>query len=128
MVSNLKLNKVQNKIYYVQGDLFTPLNESFKFDTVLFNAPYLPAEKNEANSWIGRAWAGGATGRRVIDRFINEAPSHLKQVGRVFLMQSTLANLDETLHRFADYGMSARVVAERALPFFETITLIEAKI
>jgi release factor glutamine methyltransferase len=125
---NAKLNNVQNKIYYVQGDLFTPLNESFKFDTVLFNAPYLPAEENEANSWIGRAWAGGATGRRVIDRFINEAPSHLKQVGRVFLMQSTLANLDETLHRFADYGMSARVVAERALPFFETITLIEAKI
>jgi release factor glutamine methyltransferase len=125
---NAKLNNVQNKIYYVQGDLFTPLNESFKFDTVLFNAPYLPAEENEADSWIGRAWAGGATGRRVIDRFITKAPNHLNQTGRVLLMQSTLANLGETLHRFADYGMSARVVAERALPFFETITLIEAKI
>jgi release factor glutamine methyltransferase len=124
---NAKLNNVQNKIYYVQGDLFTPLNESFKFDTVLFNAPYLPAEENEADSWIGRAWAGGATGRRVIDRFITKAPNHLKQAGRVLLMQSTLANLGETLHRFADYGMSARVVAERALPFFETVTLIEAK-
>jgi release factor glutamine methyltransferase len=125
---NAKLNNVQNKIYYVQGDLFTPLNESFKFDTVLFNAPYLSAEENEADSWIGRAWAGGATGRRIIDRFITEAPNHLKQAGQVFLLQSTLANLDETLHRFIDYGMSARVVAERALPFFETITLIEAKI
>ncbi len=125
---NAKLNNVQNKIYYVQGDLFTPLNESFKFDSVLFNAPYLPAEENQVDSWIGRAWAGGTTGRLVIDRFIPKAPKHLKQAGRVLLMQSTLANLHETLHRFADYGMSARVVAEHALPFFETITLIEAKI
>ena len=124
---NAKLNNVQNKIYYVQGDLFMPLNESFKFDTVLFNAPYLPAEENEAESWIGRAWAGGATGRRVIDRFITKAPKHLKQVGRVLLIQSTLANLAKTLHRFEDYGMSARLVAELDLPFFETITLIEAK-
>lgn len=125
---NAKLNNVQNKIYHVQGDLFKPLNASFKFDTVLFNAPYLPAEENETDSWIGRAWAGGATGRQVIDRFITEAPNHLKQSGHVFLMQSNLANLDETLHRFADYGMSARVVAEQTLPFFETIKLIEAKI
>ena len=125
---NAKLNNVQNKIYYVQGDLFTPLNESFKFDSVLFNAPYLPAEESQVDSWIGRAWAGGTTGRLVIDRFIPKAPKHLKQAGRILLMQSTLANLHETLHRFADYGMSARVVAEHALPFFETITLIEAKI
>ena len=125
---NAKLNNVQNKIYYVQGDLFTPLNESFKFDTLLFNAPYLPAEENEANSWIGRAWAGGATGRQVIDHFITEVPNHLKQTGRVLLMQSTLADVDETLRRFADYDVSTRVVAEQTLPFFETIKLVEAKI
>jgi release factor glutamine methyltransferase len=125
---NAKLNNVQNKIYYVQGDLFTPLTESFKFDTLFFNAPYLPAEENEADSWIGRAWAGGATGRQVIDHFIAEVPNHLKQAGRVLLMQSTLADVDETLRRFADYGVSARVVAEQTLSFFETIKLVEAKI
>jgi release factor glutamine methyltransferase len=125
---NAKLNNVQNKIYYVQADLFTPLRKSVKFDVILFNAPYLPVEENEADSWIGRAWAGGVTGRQVIDRFITKAPNHLKQTGRILLMQSTLANLGETLHKFADYGMTARVVAERALPFFETITFIEAKI
>ena len=125
---NAKLNKVQNKSYYVQGDLFTPLNESAKFDIILFNAPYLPSGADEADSWIERAWTGGATGRQIIDRFIGKAQNHLKQRGRVLLMQSTLANMGETLHRFAEFGMSARVVAEQALPFFETITLIEAKI
>ena len=125
---NAKLNDVRNKFYYVQGDLFTALSESFKFDLVLFNAPYLPADEDEMNSWIGRAWAGGAMGRQVINRFIVETPNHLKQGGRVLLMQSTLADVDETLRRFAAYGMSGRVVAECALQFFETIKLVEAKI
>lgn len=125
---NAKLNNVENIIYYVQGDLFTSLSESFRFDVALFNAPYLPVDEAEVDPWIGRAWAGGATGRQVIDRFIAEVPNHLKQTGRVLLMQSTLADVDETLRRFADYGVSARVVAEQTLPFFETIKLIEAKI
>lgn len=125
---NAKLNRVQNKIYYVRGDLFTPLSDGFKFDVVLFNAPYLPAEENETESWIGRAWAGGATGRRVIDCFISEVPSYLKQRGRVLLLQSTLADVDETLLRLAASGVSARVVAECSLPFFETIKLVEAQI
>ena len=125
---NAKLNNLQNKICYLQGDLFTPLNESFKFDTVLFNAPYLPAEESEAISWIGRAWAGGAMGRQVIDRFIVEVPKYLKHTGRVLLIQSTLADVEETLRRFANYVVNVRVVAEQTLPFFETIKLVEAKI
>lgn len=125
---NAKLNNVLNKSYYVQDDLFTPLSESFKFDTILFNAPYLPAGEDETASWIGRAWAGGATGRQVIDRFIAEAPNHLKQAGRVLLMQSTLANVDKTLRGFADYGINVKVAAECDLPFFETIKLVEATI
>ena len=125
---NAKLNDVQNKVHYVQGDLFTALRESFKFDVVLFNAPYLPAGEDEMESWIGRAWAGGATGRQVIDRFILEAPNYLKHKGRVLLMQSTLADVEETLHRFESYGMSVRVTAEHALPLFETIKLLEAQI
>ncbi len=125
---NAKLNDLQSKIYYVQGDLFTPLNASFKFDLVIFNAPYLPANEEEMESWIGRAWAGGSTGRQIIDCFITEAPKYLKDKGKVLLMQSTLAGVEETLRKFSDCGMSGRVVAECTLPFFETIKLIEAKI
>ena len=124
---NATFNNVRGKMAFIKGDLFTPLREAEKFDVILFNAPYLPADESEAESWIGRAWAGGASGRRVIDHFISEAPKHLKRAGRVLLMQSTLANVDETVRRFAECGMSARVVAERALPFFETIILFEAR-
>lgn len=125
---NAALNDVRSKMAFVQGDLFTSLREEEKFDVVLFNAPYLPIDDTEGDSWISRAWKGGATGRQIIDRFISEAPKHLKRAGRVLLMQSTLSGVDETVHKFAVQGMSARVMASRALPFFETITLMEATI
>jgi len=124
---NAAFNNVRGKMTFIKGDLFTPLREAEKFDVILFNAPYLPAGESEADSWIGRAWAGGATGRQIIDRFVSEAPKHLKRAGRVLLMQSTVADVDKTLRRFAECCMSARVVAERALPFFETIILLEAR-
>src|SRR3989304_8148306 len=88
---NVELNHVRGKVYYVQGDLFTPLRDVREFDVVLFNAPYLPVEEGEADSWLARAWAGGVSGRQVIDRFVPEVPRHLRRTGRVFLMQSTLA-------------------------------------
>ena len=125
---NAGFNNVRGKLTFVQGDLFAWLSEKATFDLILFNAPYLPEDEGAVVSWIDRAWAGGAMGRQVIDLFISEAPKHLKRSGRVLFMQSTLADVDETVRRFAECRMSARVVAESDLPFFETVVLIEAKI
>ncbi len=86
----------------------------------------MPSEKGEEASWIGRAWAGGANGREVVDQFIFEVPSHLKPHGRVLLMQSTLTGVEETIRKFIEQGLKAHVKAEQKLPFFETLTLIEA--
>jgi release factor glutamine methyltransferase len=122
---NATFNDVRGKMAFIQGDLFTTLREAAKFDLILFNAPYLPADEREPDSWINRAWAGGTTGRQIIDRFISEVPKHLRLSGRVLLMQSTLADVDETLRRFAKCHLSAKVVAECSLPFFETVVLIE---
>ncbi len=124
---NAVLNDVSDKMLFLQGDLFTALTDAEKFDLILFNAPYLPLEDSETDSWLGRAWAGGATGRQVIDRFISQAQSHMRQTGRILLMQSTLANIEETQQKFAAHSMNARVVASLSLPFFETLVLLEAR-
>jgi release factor glutamine methyltransferase len=123
---NAFFNNVQDKIAFLLGDLFTLLRETEEFDVILFNAPYLPAGEVEANSWLGRAWAGGATGRQVIDQFISQVPTHLKRTGRILLMQSTLANVEETQLKFVEHHMNAQVVADLALPFFETLVLLKA--
>ncbi|MGE5187435.1 MAG: HemK2/MTQ2 family protein methyltransferase [Betaproteobacteria bacterium] len=124
---NAKLNHVQSKISFVQADLFTALVSDSTFDVILFNAPYLPSEEGEASSWIGRSWAGGASGREVVDRFITEVTRHLKFDGKVLLMQSTLTGVQETIDRFNTIKFKAAVKAAQNLPFFETLTLIEAK-
>jgi release factor glutamine methyltransferase len=123
---NAVLNNVRSKMVFVQGDLLTFLKEKTEFDVILFNAPYLPTEDAEGHSWLERAWMGGPSGRLFIDRFITDAPKHLKPTGHILLMQSTLTDVDETVYRFRDNGLKASVVAERAVPFFETLTLLKA--
>lgn len=124
---NSVLNNANNNMAFVQTDLFSALNDRTAFDLVLFNAPYLPSEDHEDTSWIKQAWAGGLNGRQVVDRFINQVSLHLKPEGRVLLMQSTLTGVKETLKKFGSQHILARVKAEKKLPFFETLTLIEAK-
>jgi release factor glutamine methyltransferase len=122
---NAKHNKVRN-MAFLRGDLFTPLAQEAKFDLILFNSPYLPSEKGEEETWLGRAWAGGATGRQVIDQFILETAHHLEKNGEIMLMQSNLANIEETKEKFNSHEMKTEVAATLDLPFFETLTLIRA--
>ena len=122
---NAALNGARSNMDFVQGDLFKSFRETAKFDVILFNAPYLPTENTEGGSLLEKAWSGGVTGRRVIDLFISDAPKNLKPEGRILLLQSTLSDINETLRMVTENGMQAGIIAERALPFFETIALIK---
>jgi len=122
---NAKINHVIHKIDIRLGDLFQPIRKNEKFDLIVFNAPYLPSPPSEARSWNGRTWAGGPTGRRLIDRFIIKAPHYLKRNGKILLIQSSLANIDETLEKFPEVDLTAQVIAEKNVAF-ETIVAIQA--
>jgi len=123
---NAKLHGVAEKMDMRQGDLFKPLNKNEKFDLIIFNAPYLPSEAWEQKTWLGRAWAGGPTGRQLIDGFLAEAPKYLEKAGRILLVQSTLSNVEETVRKLEEKGLDVAVVAEKKVAF-ETIVLIQAK-
>ncbi|MGQ9624038.1 MAG: HemK2/MTQ2 family protein methyltransferase [Candidatus Bathycorpusculaceae bacterium] len=126
-MENARLNGVAAKISFIQGDLFTSLRQHAKFDVILFNAPYLPLEHEEKNSWLIRAWSGGAGGRQLINRFIYEAPKYLEQSGRILLLQSTLSGVNETVTVFLKGGLKADILTECDLPFFEKILLVKAE-
>jgi len=122
---NAEASRVLSKMQVRLGDLFEPISETEKFSMIVFNAPYLPSTQSEHRSWRGRAWAGGSTGRRIIDRFMRDAPSHLTTKGRILLVQSTLSDVKETLRKFRETGLDAKVVAEKKAAF-ETIVVIQA--
>jgi release factor glutamine methyltransferase len=124
---NARLNNVQDKMVFVRGDLVTSLSRETDFDVILFNSPYLPSDAGETASWLDRAWAGGVAGREVIDRFINTITEHLKKSGQILLMQSTLADLSETIWNFEKHNLTAAILAQCDIPFFETLLLIKAQ-
>ena len=122
---NAENNHVNSRLEVRLGDLFQSIQKAEKFNVIIFNAPYLPASQLEEKTWIGRAWAGGPTGRRLIDRFITEAPLFLKRNGKILIVQSSLANIDETLRKFQEADLEAKLIAETKVAF-ETIVLIQA--
>jgi len=123
---NAKNNNLIDRIEFRQGNLFEPVKDDEKFTLIIFNSPYLPSEPDEEKSWIDKAWAGGKTGRQVIDPFIAAAPNYLSINGRILLVQSSLSDVKKTIKMFNDLNLDARVVS-RVKFSFERIMLIEAK-
>ena len=124
---NAQTNKVDKKIDFRQGNLFESIKENELFSLIIFNSPYLPSGSDEEESWIGRAWNGGQSGRQVIDQFITEVPNFLLTGGRILLVQSSLSDLNRTFKMFNETGLKTTVIGEVKFPF-ETIILVEAKI
>ncbi|MFA5364061.1 MAG: HemK2/MTQ2 family protein methyltransferase [Candidatus Bathyarchaeia archaeon] len=126
-VKNAETNGVQDKVDFRCGDLFSVVKCGEKFSLILFNSPYLPSDPNEEKTWLGKAWAGGPTGRDVIDRFIADAPQFLALGGRVWLVQSSLSDVNKTIEMFNEQNLDAKVVAQIKVAF-ESIVLVEARL
>jgi len=86
---NSQLNKTEDKIEFIQADLFNfthrTLNIS-QFDLIVSNPPYIPTEEIEALSPEVRyepriALDGGKGGLFYIRRIIKESPNYLKKNG-----------------------------------------------
>ena len=121
---NFRLNNI-NTIKLEFGDLFEPVKDR-KFDVILFNTPYLPTDSDDIiNDDLNYAFDGGLDGRKVIDRFIKEAPNHLNDKGIIQMIQSSLSDNDRTLDMFDRNGFVAEI-AESEKFFFEEIVLINA--
>ena len=121
---NFRLNNI-NTIRLEFGDLFEPVKDK-KFDVILFNTPYLPTDSDDIiNDDLNYAFDGGLDGRKVIDRFIKEAPNHLNDKGIIQMIQSSLSDNDRTLDMFDRNGFVAEI-AESEKFFFEEIILINA--
>ena len=87
-----------------------------QFDLVLFNPPYLPTKPGERlDDWLEKALDGGESGREVIARLIPGLPRVLAPVGRVLMVISDLAGIDEVLDLFRDAGFQAKVVREQGI-------------
>jgi len=68
--------------------------EGLKFDTIIFNAPYLPDDENK-----DKALDGGKKGYELICRFLNQAEHYIKPKTKILLVFSSLTG-KETLDNY----------------------------
>jgi release factor glutamine methyltransferase len=125
-VNCAKKNVFLNKIFNVEireGTLFEPVKNE-KFDSILFNAPYLPTKDVEIiDDEINASWDGGIDGRAIIDKFINKLYDHLNFGGRIQLVQSSFSNIRRTIEMLERLGFKTVITAKKRI-FFEEIVVI----
>lgn len=108
----------------VRADLVSPFADG-AFDAVAFNPPYLPTDPdNEWDDWMERALSGGEDGRAIIDPFLESVDRVLAPGGVVYLLVSSLTDVDAVVERAGEEGFSAAAVADESFPF-ETLTVLE---
>lgn len=102
------------KIKFVHSDLFE--NVRGKFDTIIFNPPYLPQELKLKDLTI----EGGKKGYEVIERFLNEANNYLNPDGIILMVFSSLTK-KEKVEEFIRNRLLEFQELERIHIFFEDI-------
>lgn len=97
-------------------------NVEGRFDTIIFNLPYLPTEDDIGI--ISKAWDGGSDGMGPLPELLNGAPEHLLPNGRVVIVVSSL--MDKNALDNALSGLEVKVLGELPL-FFEVLRVLEIR-
>lgn len=108
--ANARLNRL-GQVAVRRGDLLEALQPHERFDLIVANPPYLPAESDE-----DPRWDAGADGRGVLDRIVSRAPARLRPGGRLALVQSGFAGVEVTVRALERAGLDVAAPVERRGP------------
>ena len=114
---NAGLNGVVLKVRVT--DLFSSFPE--KFDTVIFNLPYLPVQEEGE---LAKAWSGGEDGLGPLPDLLAQCPEHLFENGRLVVVVSSLMDQEKLNALLKSYEV--RTLGELKL-FFEVLRVLEIR-
>jgi HemK-related putative methylase len=104
---NALLNRVEDRVDVVQGDLFGPVGDE-RFDVVLFNPPYY---RGTPRSKLDMAWRSPDA----LDRFAAELPSRLAPGGHALVVLSSDGEQMPFLEAARAAGLALGAVVSRDL-------------
>lgn len=107
--ANAKLNNVKGK--FIQSDLLDNINE--KFNTIIFNPPYLPS-----NGKKEMALDGGVNGRELIEKFLSTYKRNILEKHMILLVESSFNNYEKDAKR-----LNAKIIAKEHY-FFEDLVVL----
>jgi HemK-related putative methylase len=113
--------RVYKKIKFIYSDLFKKLKKQ-RFDTIIFNPPYLPEDKN----FREKAIHGGKKGYELIERFFSAVNDYLAEDGIILLVFSSLTKKEKVNEATENYGFEKELLNEKRI-FFETLYVYLAR-
>ncbi len=114
-VAATKAKEAGLKIRFVLSNLFQKVPGQ-KFDTIIFNPPYLPQDKGISDKSI----YGGRKGYETIERFLNSSSRYLSESGSILLLFSSLTKKQKVDEAVSNNCYDCEIFAEKPL-FFETL-------
>lgn len=105
------------KLSFLHSDLFTSLRPA-KFDTIIFNPPYLPEDKREPEE-SSLATTGGKHGYEILERFFTDASAFLKPQGIILLLFSSLTRKNQVERIIKENLFEFKELERMKIPFEE---------
>lgn len=106
-------------ITVVETDVYS--NIEGRFDTILFNLPYLPVDED---GLLARSWSGGPDGLGPLPDLLSGSPDHLNPNGRIVVVISSLMDTQALWDLLDDYDVEN--IGELKL-FFEKLAVLEIR-
>lgn len=126
-----KKNIINKKIQFFVSDLFSIFKNSIdkkpfkkiknkkiikKFDTIIFNPPYLPEDLKLKDLTL----YGGKKGYEILERFLNEVNNYLKPNGIILIVFSSLTNKSKINKFIKNNSLEFKELAKKHI-FFEDL-------
>lgn len=116
-MENAKENGVAGD--FLKSDLFG--NIIGRYNTIIFNPPYLPSARVGSEKRLDLALDGGKDGRDLIERFLKDYKDHVLKDHVVLMVESSLNNYENDVAR-----LNADIV-EKLHRFFEDLVVLKFK-
>jgi len=114
LIHHYKKNIINKKIKFLVSDLFENIDK--KFDTIIFNPPYLPQELKVKDLTS----EGGKKGYEVIEMFLNEVNDFLKTDGIILIVFSSLTKKEKVQEFIRNNLLESKELAKKHI-FFEDL-------
>jgi len=114
---NIFLNKADDKITVLQGNLFEPAKNE-KFDLIVTNPPQMPTPPENKRHWdeLSLADDGGTDGRVIVDEILYNVKNFLNPGGRFQMVHLGVIDVKKTMRILKNEGLKCCITAEIRCP------------